>query len=172
MFAEAVIQMHLSFLLIGSITLLDIKYNKIWHDTVQEEKAFLGWLGDNKWLIWLSFSISFFSATFGLTKFLKTGPVKIVNHTSEIGQVPLVGFGITMVIIASFMISKAVWVFLNEEKYYTNGGESIPVGLGEPSLISQVFLFWLLFSMIPQILMVSQLDLMKKSFIYFLLLRL
>ena len=114
----------------------------------------------------------FFSATFGLTKFLKTGPIKIVNHTSEIGQVPLVGFGITMVIIASFMISKAVWVFLNEEKYYTNGGESIPVGLGEPSLISQVFLFWLLFSMIPQILMVSQLDLMKKSFIYFLSLRL
>ena len=114
-FAEAVIQMHLCFLLNGFIDSMDAGF---WINPLGLLHP-LGWLGDNIWLVWLSFSISFSSATFGMTKFLKIGPVKIVNH----GRLPqLVGFGITMIIILSFMMSKALWVFLNtvDEDFYGN----------------------------------------------------
>ena len=114
-FAEAVIQMHLAFLLNGFIDSMDAGF---WINPLGLLHP-LGWLGDNIWLVWLSFSISFSSATFGMTKFLKIGPVKIVNQ-----NVPLVGFGITMIIILSFMMSKALclWVFLNtvDEDFYGN----------------------------------------------------
>ena len=114
-FAEAVIQMHLCFLLNGFIDSMDAGF---WINPLGLLHP-LGWLGDNIWLVWLSFSISFSSATFGMSKFLKIGPVKIVNH----GRLPqLVGFGITMIIILSFMMSKALWVFLNtvDEDFYGN----------------------------------------------------
>ena len=117
-FAEAVIQMHLCFLLNGFIDSMDAGF---WINPLGLLHP-LGWLGDNIWLVWLSFSISFSSATFGMTKFLKIGPVKIVNHPPDIGHVPLVGFGIIMIIILSFMMSKALWVFLNtvDEDFYGN----------------------------------------------------
>ena len=185
MFVEAVIQLHLSFLLIGLLASMGKAYsNKAEREREDDTFDFLPegyvpffsdyddgdffppivwleWLGDNKWLIWLSFSISVSSATFGLSKFLKIGPVKIVNHGSEIGHAPLLGFGITMIIIASFMISKAVWVFLsvfNEEYPYP--------GHGVPSTISQVYLFWLLFSMTPQILMVIRSTGLNEKILY------
>ena len=112
-FIEAVIQLHLSFLLIGLLATIDY---------VQEDNN-LGLLGDNKWLIWLSFCISVLSATFGLTKFLKSGPFKILNEGPH-----AVGIGITLLIISSFMISKAVWVILNTV-YIPEGGErNLPNG--------------------------------------------
>ena len=49
-------------------------------DSRYPEGNYLGLLGENKWLIWLSFSISVSSATFGLTKFLKSGPFKILDE--------------------------------------------------------------------------------------------
>ena len=75
-FAEAVIQMHLCFLLNGFIDSMDAGF---WINPLGLLHP-LGWLGDNIWLVWLSFSISFSSATFGMSKFLKIGPVKIVNQ--------------------------------------------------------------------------------------------
>ena len=115
MFAEAVFQLHLNFLLIGMLVTKEADRFTIWTNDGMNWSA---GLGDNKWLIWASFSISVSSAIFGLTKFLKTGPVKIVNHGSEIGRIgPLVGFGITMILISSFMISKAAWVLLNTGGY-------------------------------------------------------
>ena len=118
MFAEAVIQLHLSFLLNELLASMDTNWNSNLYFTLYfnqdgEYEPYLGWLGDNKWLIWLSFSISASSAIFGLSKFLKIGPVKIVNDGPEVGHVSLIGFGITLIIISSFMISKAVWVPLN-----------------------------------------------------------
>ena len=113
-FTEAVIQLHLSFLLNGLLASMDTNWNSNLY--FQGFEPYLGWLGDNKWLIWLSFSIFASSAIFGLSKFLKIGPVKIVNDGPEVS---LIGFGITLIIISSFMISKAVWVPLNI--YSANG---------------------------------------------------
>ena len=181
MFVEAVIQLHLSFLLIGMLAQMGGSFF-CYNETVVID--WLGWLGDNKWLIWLSFSMSVSSATFGLSKFLKIGPVKIVNHDPAIGHnAPFVGFGITMIIIASFMISKAVWVFLNMLKFegVADGDDTytltwisqfLPVGLGHPSTISQVYLFWLLFSMTPQILMVIRSTGLNEKILHFLSFRL
>ena len=104
-FMEAVIQLHLLFLLIGLFAAVDSASNSI-----GSHAGIIGLLGENKWLIWLSFSISVSSATFGLAKFLKNGPFKILNEG-------LVGIGITMLIISSFMTSKAVWVITNTANY-------------------------------------------------------
>ena len=136
------IQLHLLFLLIGWLASVDaVPRNWVTYDETDL-------LGDNKLFIWLSFSISVSSATFGLAKFLKSGPFKILNEGSHAA-----GIGITLLIISSFMISKAVWIVLND-------GDSSAIrmvfeGLGQLNLTATWYIFWLIFSMVPQILMVS-----------------
>ena len=161
-FIEAVIQLHLLFLLIGWLASVDVPpRNWVTYDEINL-------LGDNKLFIWLSFSISVSSATFGLAKFLKSGPFKILNEGPHV-----VGIGITLLIISSFMISKAVWVVLGavdiddfededgkKHSMFVNffNGPLIfgwGLGLGQLSLLATWYLFWFIFSMVPQILMVS-----------------
>ena len=137
-------------------------------DSRYPEGNYLGLLGENKWLIWLSFSISVSSATFGMAKFLKSGPFKILNEGPHV-----VGIGITLLIISSFMISKAVWVVLGAvdiDDFEDEDGKKHSIfvnffngplifgwglGLGQLSLLATWYLFWFIFSMVPQILMVS-----------------
>ena len=111
-FIEAVIQLHLNFLLLGVLATINVQVQVFYNPSVPPIYL-LSWLGNNNWVIWLSFSISVSSATIGLSKFIKIGPIKIVNDGPETGHATLVGFGITMILISSFMTSKAVWVLLN-----------------------------------------------------------
>ena len=161
-FIEAVVQLHLYFLLIGWLAAIDSFENSYFqkpHTSAYERGNFVDQLGENKWLIWLSFSISVSSATFGLAKFLKSGPFKILNEGSHTA-----GIGITLLIISSFMISKAVWIVLNDRDSsaaYNFAKQNLPFigmvheGLGQLNLTATWYIFWLIFSMVPQILMVS-----------------
>ena len=165
------VQLHLYFLLIGWLAAIDSfenSYFELPHTSAYERGNFVDQLGENKWLIWLSFSISVSSATFGLAKFLKSGPFKILNEGPHV-----VGIGITLLIISSFMISKAVWVVLGAvdiDDFEDEDGKkhsmfvnffNVPLmfgwarGLGQPNLLATWYLFWFIFSMVPQILMVS-----------------
>ena len=112
LFIEAVIQLHLNFLLLGVLATINVQVQVFYNPSVPPIYL-LSWLGNNNWVIWLSFSISLSSATIGLSKFIKIGPIKIVNDGPETGHATLVGFGMTMILISSFMTSKAVWVLLN-----------------------------------------------------------
>ena len=78
-------------------------------------------LGDKEWLIWLSLSISLLSSTFGMAKFLKNCPVKHLPSDGPLSGYATPGFVTTMILIASFMTSKAVWIILNttEDMYGT-----------------------------------------------------
>ena len=142
---EAVIQLHLLFLLIGLFAAVDSASNSI-----GSHAGIIGLLGENKWLIWLSFSISVSSATFGLAKFLKSGPFKILNEDSHAA-----GIGITLLIISSFMISKAVWIVLNDgdsSAAYNLAKQNPPLfigmvheGLGQLNFTATWYIFWLFF---------------------------
>ena len=134
---EAVIQLHLLFLLIGLFAAVDSASNSI-----GSHAGIIGLLGENKWLIWLSFSISVSSATFGLTKFLKSGPFKILDEGFN-----AVGIGITLLIISSFMISKAVWVVLNTLYVPEEGEKNLPYGKYSQFNLSNAYLlaFFLLY---------------------------
>ena len=116
MFAESVIQVHLSFLLLAFLAALEstgtylesLDSGFLWFEGA------LNKLGDNRSLIWLSFSFSIFSATFGMAKFLKNGPVKQLPNEGYATP----GFGLTMLIIVSFMTAKAIWATLTTLKHY------------------------------------------------------
>ena len=105
------IQVHLSFFIIGLLIAVDYPHSK------QKNTVFL--LGNEEWIIWLKFSFSIFSATFGMTRFLKNGPVQQLSSDGPLYGCLTPGFIVTMLIIVSFMASKAIWLILNTRHWCT-----------------------------------------------------
>ena len=57
-------------------------------------------------LFWTTFSLSVFSATFGIAKFLKVGPCRLVSSHGPLGGIGSIGFLTLMLNIASTLVLK------------------------------------------------------------------
>ena len=82
-------------------------YSRLW-DFQNPEKVpmSLAVTGDESTLFWVTFSSSFLSATFGLSKALITGPCKIFPGTSLFsGRILLLVFANLLNLLGSFMVT-------------------------------------------------------------------
>ena len=101
-------------------------------------------LGDEQYsdyLLWVSFSISIFSAAFGIAKLLKNGPIKVVQKNGKIGGYGTPGFILLMIVVACNMIGKATWMALDF--------------LAERFDYGTLVWIWALTCILPQILLVK-----------------
>ena len=86
-----------------------------------------------------SFAISIFSATFGMAKLLKNGPIKALRKNCKIVGYGQPGFILIMVIVAGNMIGKGVWL-----GHGFNADDKI-----------DIMWIWALACILPQILLVN-----------------
>ena len=64
-------------------------------------------------LFWTTFSLSVFSATFGIAKFLKVGPCCLVSSHGPLGGLGSIGFLTLMLNIASTLLLKGILLVLS-----------------------------------------------------------
>ena len=88
--------------------------------------------------VWTTFAISIFSASFGIAKLLKNGPIKMVRKDGKIGGYGTPGFILLMVVVAGNMTGKATWMVI--------------LMLGAQTL--SVIWIWALTCLLPQFLLV------------------
>merc|ERR1711860_330072 len=84
-FLEATPQVHITLMLVGQFVFGDKPYDP---------------------LVWTTFAISIFSASFGIAKLLKNGPIKMVRKDGKIGGYGTPGFILAMVVVALNMVGK------------------------------------------------------------------
>ena len=81
---------------------------------VQDSRTAIG--EDKDWNIVLfltTFSLSVFSATFGIAKFLKVGPCRLVSSHGPLGGLGSIGFLTLMLNIASTLLLKGILLVLS-----------------------------------------------------------
>ena len=125
-FLEATPQTHITMILMGMNTM----------DLFSSSKHYA--------LVMTSFVISVMSATFGIAKLLKNGPIKMVRKEGKIGGYGTPGFILLMVVVAGNMIGKATWMGICFRFSRTNEDEAI-------NLVS----IWALTCILPQLLLVK-----------------
>ena len=88
--------------------------------------------------LWTSLAFSIISATFGIAKLLKNGPIKMVRKDGKIGGYGTPGFILLMLIVAGNMVGKDFWmeIVLNSTK-------------------STAAWIWALTCLLPQVLLVK-----------------
>ena len=103
-------------------------------------------IGKDSTKFWLTFATSFMSAAFALSKFLKTGPCRLVPDVGRLGGFFERGFFCLLVNIALTILIKGASltadIFL-PEKYR--------------SQVEWISIYWILINMLPQMIYVSHL---------------
>ena len=102
-------------------------------------------IGKNSIQFWLTFVTSFMSAAFALSKFLKTGPCRLIPDVGRLGGFLERGFICLQVNIALTILIK---------------GANLTAGLqgnGQGSEKKWIGIYWILLNFLPQLIYVSHL---------------
>ena len=76
---------------------------------------------NNKTVLYASFILSILSATFGIAKLLKNGPIKMVRMKGKLGGYGTPGFILLMGVVAGNMIGKSLWMSFTLDRQDISG---------------------------------------------------
>ena len=105
----------------------------------------------------VTFATSFLSASFALSKFLKTGPCRLVPDVGRLGGLFERGFICLLVNVALTILIKganltaSLLYSLSTPEYYSGASRS------SRSQVKWISIYWVLLNMLPQIIYVSHL---------------
>ena len=72
-------------------------------------------------VLYASFTLSILSATFGIAKLLKNGPIKMVRMKGKLGGYGTPGFILLMGVVAGNMIGKSLWMSFTLDRQDISG---------------------------------------------------
>ena len=106
-------------------------------------------IGEKSELFWAAFSISFFSSCFAIGKFLKSGPIKLLESKGPLDGYLNYGFimvflnvGLTILLKSSVLLSPVLTALFDKV---------------EKTDTLSLFTYWILMNILPQFIFVSTL---------------